>query len=176
MSCSLSEALPWSALLEARQILATGCTGLAFVYDGSWHCQASSDTSWQTADAALLVGEHGANVSQAAIGNPSVSLYITNARGLPHIETPAGTSLDPALATAARVYLPVLLGAAKAKRDGKSFIAGHLTQTLDGRIACENGQSQWIGNRRICITRIACGPCLMASWSAPRPRCTTIRG
>jgi 5-amino-6-(5-phosphoribosylamino)uracil reductase/diaminohydroxyphosphoribosylaminopyrimidine deaminase/5-amino-6-(5-phosphoribosylamino)uracil reductase len=40
----------------------------------------------------------------------------------------------------------VILGAARARRSYAQIVAGHVTQTLDGRIACENGQSQWIGN------------------------------
>jgi 5-amino-6-(5-phosphoribosylamino)uracil reductase/diaminohydroxyphosphoribosylaminopyrimidine deaminase/5-amino-6-(5-phosphoribosylamino)uracil reductase len=46
----------------------------------------------------------------------------------------------------AQVYLPVVLGTAAARGAGRVFVAGHVTQTLDGRIACENGQSKWIGN------------------------------
>jgi len=39
-----------------------------------------------------------------------------------------------------------VLGTAAARGAGRVFLAGHVTQTLDGRIACENGQSKWIGN------------------------------
>lgn len=147
MSCNLSNELPWSTLLEARQLLAQGVAGLAFGRRGNWHCQPSTDLSWQDADEVLLVDDDPKLLALAEQARGSVSFYRLDARGLPWIEALAGAVLDPDLATAARVYLPVLLGAAKAKRDGRSFVAGHLTQTLDGRIACENGQSQWIGNQ-----------------------------
>lgn len=147
MSCNLPTTLPWSTLLEARQLLARGASGLAFSRRGNWHCQPSTDLSWQTAEEVLLVDEDPKLRALAEQAHGSVSFYGTDARGLPSIESAAGSVLDPDLATAARVYLPVILGAAKAKREGRSFVAGHLTQTLDGRIACENGQSQWIGNQ-----------------------------
>jgi 5-amino-6-(5-phosphoribosylamino)uracil reductase/diaminohydroxyphosphoribosylaminopyrimidine deaminase/5-amino-6-(5-phosphoribosylamino)uracil reductase len=113
---------------------------------GDWHCQPSTDLSWQNADEVLLVDDDPKMRAQVMHARGSVSLYVVDERGLPGVVSPAGIVLDPVLATAARVYLPVILGAARAKREGRSFVAGHLTQTLDGRIACENGQSQWIGN------------------------------
>ena len=76
-----------------------------------------------------------------------MSFYQTDLHGLPRIESPNDAELESSMASAARVYLPVLLGAVQAKAEGRSFVVGHLTQTLDGRIACENGQSQWIGNQ-----------------------------
>jgi 5-amino-6-(5-phosphoribosylamino)uracil reductase/diaminohydroxyphosphoribosylaminopyrimidine deaminase/5-amino-6-(5-phosphoribosylamino)uracil reductase len=45
-----------------------------------------------------------------------------------------------------RLYLPALLGGAPADANGHAFLTAHLAQSLDGRIACRNGQSQWIGN------------------------------
>ena len=147
MSCNLSKALPWPALLEARQVLRQGSTGLAFCKGGDWRCQPSTDLSWQNADEVLLVDDDPKMLAQVTHARGCVSLYLIDERGLPRIESPTGVVFDSALATAARVYLPVLLGAAKAQREGRSFVAGHLTQTLDGRIACENGQSQWIGNQ-----------------------------
>lgn len=53
---------------------------------------------------------------------------------------------DPGALTAYRLYLPLLLGALEARRRGGTFLTAHLAQTLDGRIACANGSSQWIGN------------------------------
>ncbi len=58
--------------------------------------------------------------------------------------TPMARSTDEHAVLA--IYLPVILGAFHAARAGRVFVTGHLAQTLDGRIACHNGQSQWIGN------------------------------
>jgi 5-amino-6-(5-phosphoribosylamino)uracil reductase/diaminohydroxyphosphoribosylaminopyrimidine deaminase/5-amino-6-(5-phosphoribosylamino)uracil reductase len=45
-----------------------------------------------------------------------------------------------------RIYLPLLLGGYLARKEERVFISAHLAQTLDGRIACRNGHSQWISN------------------------------
>lgn len=147
MSCNLSKSLPWSALLHARQMLAANVGGLAFVKRGDWACQASSDLSWQDAEEVLLVDADPELRARADDARGSVSFYRDDSRGLPQIESATEARLDSSMASAARIYLPVLLGTARAKAEGRSFVAGHLTQTLDGRIACENGQSQWIGNQ-----------------------------
>lgn len=146
MSCSLPDDLPWSALLEARALLADGPTGLAFVQRDRWRCEPAAEASLTDANGALLVNTGPEHVARLATGNCPLWQFACNPRGLPQITASADTALPPSIATAARVYLPVLLGAAHAKQAGRSFVAGHLTQTLDGRIACENGQSQWIGN------------------------------
>jgi 5-amino-6-(5-phosphoribosylamino)uracil reductase/diaminohydroxyphosphoribosylaminopyrimidine deaminase/5-amino-6-(5-phosphoribosylamino)uracil reductase len=65
---------------------------------------------------------------------------------VPTFVHPTQHAVDATFLAMARVYLPVLLGAAAARRRGRTFVAAHVTQTLDGRIACPNGQSQWIGN------------------------------
>lgn len=46
-----------------------------------------------------------------------------------------------------RLYLPLLLGGFRARQRGEVFLIAHLAQTLDGRIACTNGHSQWISNQ-----------------------------
>lgn len=141
MYCSLSNNLPWSAFLQARALLDAGASSLEFVHEDVWTCRpAGADVE----GAALLVEVEAGSVSAAADGVTAV--YRSGAGGLPNLRIPPNSRVDATLATACRVYLPVLIGAALAKRAGKSFVAGHVTQTLDGRIACENGQSQWIGN------------------------------
>ena len=148
MTCNLSEDLPWSALLEARKLLEQGVTGIAFAKRGQWSCQPSADASWQHAEEALLVDfDRDLRRRQEAIeASRCIGFYDSKVGELPSLEASSGVVLDSVLVNAARIYLPIIIGAAKAKRDGRSFVAGHLTQTLDGRIACENGQSQWIGN------------------------------
>ena len=144
MHCDLSDSMPWSAFLQARQLLTTDAPSIQFVRRGSWTCEpATSPTARAGADALLVEVDQGSVTSAASQG---AAVYRTCPAGLPELDVPAGISLDPGMATAARVYLPILLGAARARRAGESFVAGHVTQTLDGRIACENGQSQWIGN------------------------------
>jgi 5-amino-6-(5-phosphoribosylamino)uracil reductase/diaminohydroxyphosphoribosylaminopyrimidine deaminase/5-amino-6-(5-phosphoribosylamino)uracil reductase len=58
----------------------------------------------------------------------------------------ADRATGSSIGSMARVYLPVLFQAARARAENRVFVVAHVTQTLDGRIACENGQSQWIGN------------------------------
>lgn len=45
-----------------------------------------------------------------------------------------------------QIYLPLVLGAHAARRAGRVFVTAHIAQSIDGRIACSNGHSQWIGN------------------------------
>lgn len=141
MYCNLSDNLPWSAFLQARALLDAGASSLEFVRGDVWTCRPAGA---EVGEAALLVEVEAGTVSGAADGINAV--YRTGSNGLPDLRIPSTSRLDATIATACRVYLPVLIGAALAKRAGKSFVAGHVTQTLDGRIACENGQSQWIGN------------------------------
>ena len=56
-------------------------------------------------------------------------------------------SLPPSVAAFLRLYLPILLGAYRNRLRGRPFVTAHLAQSLDGCIACSNGQSQWISNR-----------------------------
>ena len=141
MYCNLSDNLPWPAFLQARALLDAGASSLEFVRGDVWTCRPAGE---EVGEAALLVEVEAGTVSGAADGITAV--YRTGSNGLPDLRIPSTSRLDATITTACRVYLPVLIGAALAKRAGKSFVAGHVTQTLDGRIACENGQSQWIGN------------------------------
>ncbi|MFN3243303.1 MAG: RibD family protein [Planctomycetota bacterium] len=144
MNCDLSDDLPWPALLAARERFRDGADAVTFVPRDGWRCEPASSRAAATSGSLLAELEPGA--ADAAHAATATAVYRTDARGLPDIQQKRATPLDPAMATAARVYLPVLIGAERARRRGASFVAGHVTQTIDGRIACENGQSQWIGN------------------------------
>lgn len=70
-------------------------------------------------------------------------------RVLPPFAAPSPLSgePDPAhLSPFLQLYLPVVLAEHRARRAGSVHVTGHLAQTLDGRIACTSGHSQWIGN------------------------------
>lgn len=145
MSCNLPDDLPWSALLAARELLRQGVGALAFVHQNAWQCLPAANGLPTDARNTLLVEIEAGAIDDATAAR-ATAVYRTDERGLPDLQQSNCVALDAAVGTAARVYLPVLLGAERARRSGGSFVAGHVTQTLDGRIACENGQSQWIGN------------------------------
>ncbi|MCK5941444.1 MAG: RibD family protein [Planctomycetes bacterium] len=145
MTCSLPTDLPWSALLEARALFAADARSVAFVQRDRWTSVDGAGPIPSDARAVMLVEVEPGTATPAARAR-ATTVFTTDDRGLPDLRQRNGVALEPAMATAARVYLPVLLGATRARRAGRSFVAGHVTQTLDGRIACENGQSQWIGN------------------------------
>jgi len=147
MPCSLPDDLAWSPLLAARDLLTGGASSFAFVQrDGQWRCEPPDTADFTGSDGALLVGDDARMHERAHAADCPVTFYTADPAGLPELRNANGRGIDHEFATAARVYLPILLGSAAARRAGRSFVAGHVTQTLDGRIACENGQSQWIGN------------------------------
>lgn len=145
MSCTLPDDLPWSALLQARDLLERGARALAFAQLDTWSC-VDGDAQIPDGARAMLAVEVDPGGLSDELAAKATLVYRTDSNGLPDLQQTNCVALDAAMTTAARVYLPVLLGAARARRAGESFVAGHVTQTLDGRIACENGQSQWIGN------------------------------
>ena len=57
-----------------------------------------------------------------------------------------GAALHPRIHAILRMYLPLIMGSWHARRHGQAFVSAHVAQTLDGRIACQNGHSQWISN------------------------------
>jgi len=142
MSCDLGDDSSWPAFLAARTLLANGARDLFFGKHGDrWTC--SSDEP-ATAEQVLCVASQV--VPTARTGDQRRSEYTTAADGRPDFRHPTGRPVDATMLAMARVYLPILRLAATARAAGRPFVVAHVTQTLDGRIACENGQSQWIGN------------------------------
>lgn len=43
------------------------------------------------------------------------------------------------------LYLPFIIGEWRAKQDSTVFVTGHLTQSIDGKIAKKDGQPVWLG-------------------------------
>lgn len=146
MSCELHDEA-WPALLRARRLLAAGAGALAFIRSGTeWRCVDPSREEAggeQVLLAALPTDPPEPHAPRAVL---ACSVFEHHADRPPTFAHPGGRPVDPDLLTVARVYLPVLLGAAAARRLGRVFVVAHVTQTLDGRIACANGDSQWIGN------------------------------
>lgn len=130
-------------MLEARQLLDRGASSLAFVKSGAeWCCVDPEHGGLDFGEQFLLTGP----ASSHPDAGPVCSVFENHADRPPTLTHPYGRPIDPEMQVVARVYLPVLLGAAQARRERSCFVAAHVTQTLDGRIACANGQSQWIGN------------------------------
>lgn len=144
MVCELGDDSAWPALLEARTALAAGEHELLFVQRGpDWSCEAVDGADLRGAEQVLALSPLGpASLRDAC----RLTVFEHAGTGVPGFVHPSGRPVDQGFLSMARVYLPVLLGAASARRRGRTFVAAHVTQTLDGRIACPNGQSQWIGN------------------------------
>jgi 5-amino-6-(5-phosphoribosylamino)uracil reductase/diaminohydroxyphosphoribosylaminopyrimidine deaminase/5-amino-6-(5-phosphoribosylamino)uracil reductase len=144
MVCELGDDSAWPAFLEARALLAQGSQDLLFVQrEPEWTCVAAAGADLWGARQVFALSRPDA----AAIGGDcALTVFEPTGAGSPAFVHPTDRAVDGAFLSMARVYLPVLLGAAAARRRGRTFVAAHVTQTLDGRIACPNGQSQWIGN------------------------------
>lgn len=145
IACHLADDTCWPAFLAARALLRGGAQELHFERRGDWTCTAGRDAG-DPGSEVLIAARRPVDFSKAAPAEDRISIYAPRANGEPDFVHPTGRPVDAAVLAMARVYLPVLLGAAEATAEGRMFVAGHVTQTLDGRIACENGQSQWIGN------------------------------
>lgn len=145
MPCALPDDLPWRALLAANDLVKDGARALALILRETWECAPDARAVPADARSVLLIEVEDGAVDDALAATADAVCRLDE-RGLAEVRPRPGARLDPGIATAARVYLPVILGAARARRAGRCFVAGHVTQTIDGRIACENGQSQWIGN------------------------------
>ncbi|MBL8751011.1 MAG: RibD family protein [Planctomycetes bacterium] len=149
MACELADDTSWPAFLSARALLRSGVQELVFAHRGSdWSCEAAGDADLRDARQVLSVSVRPASLvrPRTMAAECAWTVYSPRDNGLPDFVHADGRPVCPTMIAMARVYLPVLLLAAAARAEGRTFVAGHVTQTLDGRIACENGQSQWIGN------------------------------
>ncbi|MEM7199466.1 MAG: RibD family protein [Planctomycetota bacterium] len=137
MYCAVEDPVndQWSALLELRRYLhehvrsAPSERRVALVRrDQRWAFSPAAAPPESGIEAVIQVPIHPTGSSDDVLVQPR----------------PGGLDVLPAFL---RLYLPIVLGAQRAAQRGSVFITGHLAQTLDGRIACHNGSSQWIGNR-----------------------------
>ena len=159
MVCDVEESAAtelWPALLEFRRFLAPPPSpppshATFFRCHGAWRFAPPSELLPRNASARLVVPLDAgveARVLQAAAGIPgdvTAFLYARHRLGKDPFVSLTGT-LDAASKTIFRIYLPLLVGGYLARNAGEVFVTAHLAQTLDGRIACRNGQSHWISN------------------------------
>lgn len=144
MPCDLIDHPAWAALLAARKQLASGAPRLQLAgRTGAWSFAAEVPPD---AEQVLSVVDDELAPPGAVPTEVRHSVFRWRPGSLPTVDHPTGRPCEPELLALARVYLPVLLGAHAARRQGRVFVAAHVTQSLDGRIACLNGQSQWLGN------------------------------
>lgn len=138
----------WPALLDLRAHLAGAGPIQAPLYfhrrDGRWHF---SGPRPERGDA-VVVSATGCSIDLPAPNGHRSSAFLYErfaSRMSPFVHDAAG-GVTPDALVLFRVYLPLILGAHRARLEGKVFVTGHVAQTLDGRIACRNGHSQWISN------------------------------
>jgi diaminohydroxyphosphoribosylaminopyrimidine deaminase / 5-amino-6-(5-phosphoribosylamino)uracil reductase len=146
MHCDLPDDFAWPALLTARTLLAEAPRDLVVRRrGGEWVCERSAEAPLTAADEALLLPARD-DAPLPEVDARALSVHRRRADGTSEFVHPGGRPVDPRLLALFRVYAPVLGGAARARHGDGVFVVGHLTQTLDGRIACSTGGPQWIGN------------------------------
>ena len=140
----------WPVLLDLRRLLSVQvapalCPSLQLGSDG-WHLVADAAAAPTATDRVLLplTADRESATTAASRGATVFSYGRFLAGDDPFIA--GDRQLDEPLRTILRLYLPGLIGGHLARRAGRLFVIAHLAQSLDGRIACHNGQSQWISN------------------------------
>lgn len=140
MRCTLDDPCDaWPALRALRRRLraAPSPSPLFLVQDGpAWRlCETAPSRGDLVVEVEPDAGglHRGWHVHGAAGGDGTANGVGRNGHG---IDTPSFLQL----------YLPIVLAEHRARQLGHVHVTGHLAQTLDGRIACVSGHSQWIGN------------------------------
>lgn len=140
----------WPTLLACKKHVDDSTSATAdglylFEVDGSWHVAAVDDESrYHRCGTAIF--------ARLAEATPTPDLATHEfcleryRRGEEPLRSCGDSPLHPGVETVLRIYLPLILGGWDARRRGQSFVSAHVAQTLDGRIACNNGHSQWISN------------------------------
>lgn len=147
MHCDLPDDIAWPTLLTARSLLAAADRELAWTRrDGPWSCAYADETSFEDANEIVLLPTDAGTTGQRPAPPGRFTVVQAPPRGPVRCEHPGNRPVDPAMQAMLRLYAPVLRGACRARHTGGVFVAAHLTQTLDGRIACSSGRPQWIGN------------------------------
>jgi diaminohydroxyphosphoribosylaminopyrimidine deaminase / 5-amino-6-(5-phosphoribosylamino)uracil reductase len=148
MDCDLPDGAAWPALLAAREHLTRGARELWFVERANgWTVAANAPDVPNDARQVVFVATTAADAPHSpTTSDRPLSVWRPDTNGLPAFVHPHGRSVEAGILATLRVYVPVLLAAAAARAAGTVFVAGHVTQTLDGRIACANRAPQWFGN------------------------------
>lgn len=148
MSCELHVDRVWPALLGAQALWASRAGPVLLVATKDGWSALEPKASLEGVVQVMVVRDPRA--LDAPIPAPDGVRHwtiCTLPTGMPPVFVhPTRKPVDANVLHCARVYLPVLIGHALAATRGSVFVVAHVTQTLDGRIACHNGQSQWIGN------------------------------
>lgn len=137
MNCQITEAAEarlWPALLALKRILSRSeptATQAFLVSDGdTWHaCESMPGGSGAPSDS-----------------ETKTVLRIPLTPAPPPFQCVNG-AVPPEERAFLRLYVPIIVGGFRARVGRGMFVTGHLAQTLDGRIACTTGHSQWIGNQ-----------------------------
>lgn len=151
MGCRVEEQAAgavWDTLLACRRYLREPgvppeATVALFRAEGKWSF--SSEGPVAGADAQILVPLADPPAAPTGETGTWYDPGLQQSGASPFVHR-GGPTVAPEVLAVLRLYLPVLLGGFRARRGGGVFVVAHLAQTLDGRIACRNGHSQWISN------------------------------
>lgn len=135
----------WTALLTAREYSRHSEAAGAWLYADprAWHFAPTS--AEVPAEAVSLYLRRDPSADHPAEAD-FVFCQLASQAGQEALHRFSDASLPDDAEAVLRLYLPILMGAWQARLSGGSFTSAHVAQTLDGRIACHNGHSQWISN------------------------------